>query len=381
MEFANQVYINTFSVILIITTLSSLYRPLFKKNSFSSPDEVLFFLFAVSIGTILILDIVLWLVEGYPNLLSRRAYIVSYVIYFSLHLIPPSIFIMYTDYILFGSMKRIRRILNIMIPANILVILISATTPWTEILFTINSENSYVRGVGFPVFAFVILAATLFSVVLMASGRKKRSHRVIFTLMLFPVMVTIAGLLQSLYFGLAITWSTPVIFIVAAAFNIQKAQIHTDHLTGLMNRRSFEEEFLQYLRKNSKRKSFGGILLDLNNFKLINDTWGHRMGDKALMEAADILRSVVEEEDTVARVGGDEFVILMPDGSPDRLKQKIDKINYVTSTLRKNEDHPYTLTFSIGSGTYDTEDSSMDGEKFLNQLDALMYKNKAHSRQ
>ena len=180
MEYANQIYINIFSVILIFTTLFSLYQSQLKKNSPLSPDEILYFLLAVSVGTILTIDVLLWVVEGYPKLISRRAYMGWYVVYFALHLIPSSIFIMYTDYVLFGSLVRILRILKIVIPANIIVILTSATNPWTEVLFSIDSSNHYARGQGFHIFVFLILAATLFAVLLMIIGRRKRSLRILF---------------------------------------------------------------------------------------------------------------------------------------------------------------------------------------------------------
>ena len=105
------------------------------------------------------------------------------------------------------------------------------------------------------------------------------------------------------------------------------------------------------------------------------------MGTKPSWKLPIFFASVVKEGDTIARIGGDEFVILMSDGSPDRLKQEIDRIHKLTSLHRKDRDHPYDLTFSIGSSTYTNEYSEMDGEDFLNKLDALMYIDKAHSKQ
>ncbi len=87
----------------------------------------------------------------------------------------------------------------------------------------------------------------------------------------------------------------------------------TDELTGLLNRRGFEDR-LQSEMATARRVGEGGVLIfiDLDDFKPINDSFGHAAGDEVLRQAAGLLRANVRESDCVGRLGGDEFVVLMP---------------------------------------------------------------------
>jgi diguanylate cyclase (GGDEF)-like protein len=93
------------------------------------------------------------------------------------------------------------------------------------------------------------------------------------------------------------------------AFSKSQLQASTDPLTGLLNRRSFEER-ASILVSSAQR--FGLIMADLDNFKTLNDVYGHSAGDRALRRFAQVLRSTTRPEDAVARIGGEEFVVLVP---------------------------------------------------------------------
>jgi diguanylate cyclase len=92
-----------------------------------------------------------------------------------------------------------------------------------------------------------------------------------------------------------------------------------DALTGLPNRRLLEKKFgLCCLGQQRKGDSFAFLLMDMDHFKDINDTWGHDAGDEVLVETGRRLVAALRETDTVARLGGDEFAVLLPD-TCDRL--------------------------------------------------------------
>jgi diguanylate cyclase (GGDEF)-like protein/PAS domain S-box-containing protein len=89
-----------------------------------------------------------------------------------------------------------------------------------------------------------------------------------------------------------------------------------DDLTGLMNRRRFQEELERHLAEGRRYGLTGALLvLDLDDFKAVNDTHGHSAGDRVLRDVADALRSRLRETDIVARLGGDEFAVLLPRGT------------------------------------------------------------------
>lgn len=103
-----------------------------------------------------------------------------------------------------------------------------------------------------------------------------------------------------------------------------------DPLTDLYNRRIFED-LLKYEVSRAKRKNykFSLILIDLDNFKYINDTYGHHIGDIVLKSVADILEASIRDGDLVARIGGDEFVILLSE-------TELEKALIVAERIRKN---------------------------------------------
>jgi len=124
-----------------------------------------------------------------------------------------------------------------------------------------------------------------------------------------------------------------------------------DELTGLHNRRSFITFFEQQLKVTHRAKKKGVYLLfiDLDKFKWINDTLGHKVGDQALVDAARIFKETFRQADLIARLGGDEFVILLTDDfeevHADSLKRRL--FEYLEAWNQK-EERPYRLSMSVG---------------------------------
>lgn len=151
----------------------------------------------------------------------------------------------------------------------------------------------------------------------------------------------------------------------------------TDELTTLVNRRGFSEAFDRELDRTNRGQTKGGLLLmiDLDNFKVINDTYGHAAGDAALRLVADTLKTTVRRMDIAARLGGDEFVILFSNaevmGAVDRAQQLAMRLNSLT--LRwQGEKIP--VRASIGMRAYAAGDTV---ETVLHGADCAMYDVKA----
>ena len=154
----------------------------------------------------------------------------------------------------------------------------------------------------------------------------------------------------------------------------------TDDLTGLYNRRGFVT-IAEKLEKIAKRQKKGFFILfaDLDGLKKINDTWGHQEGDAALIDMANILKATYRESDVIARISGDEFVVIPVGTSGNdtrivvtRLQQNIDAHN----AGRKKD---YTLSFSWGLSYYDPEKPASVYE-LVSQADKLMYEQKKRSQ-
>ncbi len=160
---------------------------------------------------------------------------------------------------------------------------------------------------------------------------------------------------------------------------IRQMALH-DPLTGLPNRRLLQEVAnveLAQARRNGKKIAV--LFLDLDRFKEINDTLGHETGDRLLKETAIRLKSVVRTSDTVARIGGDEFNVLLPDiAHPEYSSEAAQKIlNEIRKPFRLNG-HELIISTSIGISVF--PDDSEDFPALLRYADIAMYYAKEHGR-
>jgi len=149
-----------------------------------------------------------------------------------------------------------------------------------------------------------------------------------------------------------------------------------DELTGLYNRRGFFT-LIEHQLKLAKRKKTGMFLLyaDLDDLKSINDTWGHREGDVALIETAKILRKNYRESDIIARIGGDEFVVF-PAGTSDDDSEKILGRLYNAFLHHRLQHTPgYKLSISAGVSLYHP-DTPCSIDELLALGDKSMYERK-----
>lgn len=124
-----------------------------------------------------------------------------------------------------------------------------------------------------------------------------------------------------------------------------------DALTGLPNRRLLDDRLTQAMAAVSRSNNFGALMfLDLDNFKSLNDSHGHGVGDLLLIEAADRLKHCVREMDTVARFGGDEFVVMLSQLDLDKT-ESITQAEIIAEKLRVALAEPYRLTIKHAAGT------------------------------
>lgn len=153
-----------------------------------------------------------------------------------------------------------------------------------------------------------------------------------------------------------------------------------DTLTGLPNRTLFLDR-LEHEMAVARRRGRGGALLflDLDNFKSINDTLGHNIGDRLLIAVADRLRALVREADTVARMGGDEFTVLLPEaGGRDSVADVATRICQALYKVFLVEGHELFVSASVGISTYPEDGNSVS--TLMKLADMAMYRAKAAGR-
>ncbi len=153
-----------------------------------------------------------------------------------------------------------------------------------------------------------------------------------------------------------------------------------DELTGLPNRNTLNRHFDQAIAVHRRdRRAFAVLFLDLDRFKVVNDSLGHAVGDVLLRQVADRLRRHLREGDTVARLGGDEFVFLIGSfDSPDALAHLAQRLVDQISEPYRLEDKDYHVTVSIGISMF--PDDGEDPVSLMQTADAAMYRAKELGR-
>jgi diguanylate cyclase (GGDEF)-like protein len=149
-----------------------------------------------------------------------------------------------------------------------------------------------------------------------------------------------------------------------------------DSLTGLYNRHRFQTELGRLLTESERRQSQGALLFfDLDEFKYINDTFGHRAGDAMLIRVAGAVSALVRRNEVIARLGGDEFAVLLPDADEAQAVQLAERIVRSISQIPfRFEQQNLRLTTSLGIAFYPQHGS--DTEELVARADAAMYQAK-----
>ena len=168
-------------------------------------------------------------------------------------------------------------------------------------------------------------------------------------------------------------WLVLAIGRVLFCINAQKESSYVDVLSGLFNRQ-YLNKLLLHSKKGNAVRALAGIMLDIDDFKSINDRFGHIVGDHAIFSAGKILRTSVGDQGIVCRYGGDEFIILMYIRSQKEITDMIDTIKAQVTLFNESEKKPYKIEFSIGYSTFESKQESIDN--FLKKIDAYMYEDK-----
>ena len=304
---------------------------------------------------------------------------VSIFFYYLLYSLIAYIFTLYADYELYPDNNRFKkRAVIYSIPAVVMVVMCVASF-WNGWYFVIDENNSYLRGslfyiptiISFGYILYILRMLTMYKRNnLLETNAQKDLYKRLF---IFPMTPCVGAILQIMLPGSVWIFPGTTLAILTNYIAIQNGYMARDHLTGLYNRSQLEN-FMNYQLKNLKKGNyFFLILLDLDKFKQINDTYGHVVGDDALIHAAKLLRgSCKRRADYVARLGGDEFVIIGQCEDTEAVDMIIKRMHDVADDFNRTGKKPYNIYFSAGYVIYDgSEYATLD--ILLSEADRKMY--------
>jgi diguanylate cyclase (GGDEF)-like protein len=294
---------------------------------------------------------------------------------FLLNPILSSLWLLYAHYQVFHKERKTRQWLYLVYAINAVNVVMLVLSQFFGWFYYIDSDNIYHRGplFWFPVSITVALILTAF--VLIIANRKKIEKKHYFSLVFFAFPPFMCSILQFIFYGISLVLNSVVLSLLIVSFNIQDRSIYIDYLTGVNNRKKLEIYMKEKISTSTENKTFSAILIDMNNFKSINDTFGHAMGDDALETSVKLLKSCLRANDFIARFGGDEFYIILDISNRNDLEETVCRINNCFEKYNESSSKPYKLDFSMGYSVYDYL-SRMKVEDFEKQIDMLMYKNK-----
>ena len=153
----------------------------------------------------------------------------------------------------------------------------------------------------------------------------------------------------------------------------------TDALTGIQNRRYFDDALKEYLIEFRRiEKPIGLMILDLDHFKQINDTYGHHVGDEVLKAVGKCLKDLTRYHDVVARLGGEEFAIIVPNIDGELLQKLAERVRRAISALPITSGNiRLTITTSVGLAIWDRRETA---EQFVERADKMLYEAKRQGR-
>ncbi|MDD3413844.1 MAG: diguanylate cyclase [Lachnospiraceae bacterium] len=267
----------------------------------------------------------------------------------------------------------LKRFMNISLGIlSIICCAMVVSTVFNEKIFYYDEAQIYHRGPFFWVPMLIMFIMMVMIEVFVLSQKSKMEANHYKSLVLFLIFPLIGWGLQLLIFGLpfaliSVTFAAQVIFT-----NIQNRSMNTDYLTGVFNRQALDGYIKNKIEREKKRHSFSAILLDIDSFKNINDSYGHHEGDRVLVNTAKLLRASVGYKDFIARYGGDEFCVVFHTDDPATLEAAVKHIYKKLNDFNKNSKKQYQLSFSIGGAVFDSSKGT-DADEFFKEIDKKMY--------
>ena len=241
-------------------------------------------------------------------------------------------------------------------------------------IFYINEYNQYVRGPNNSVLFWLAIGLIgyflcVYEYIVYKTGG----------IQLFPISSVVGPLLvgivvQMFNYGVLVIWAAAAVSITGVILGLQNEMIFRDNLTGVYNRHFFDN--INNIIK--KKHPFGLMFLDLNEFKFINDQYGHEAGDEVLKTVVKLMRKVVGFSGTIIRYGGDEFIILINSEDEQEMQEYVQNVKDEIIDYNLESGKPYNISVAAGYCI-----TSLEPDKLMeavNVADKYMYIDKENDK-
>lgn len=320
------------------------------------------------------LDIATWALSGVAG---EEIRIISYFtncLYFVFSVAFCFVMSAFLEYNINYSEKAYNFLKKVFIPLLILNCIITLLSIPFGLYFFLDQNNNYIRGplnfvsacLGFFSLFFVYLR-----IILIYKEESKNLKSVLTIGLLIPLafnilQVTNISPVPVLFPSVTLSVLFFYLFLISNSLNI-------DYLTGLQNKRGINRFFDNL--PNIISSYLAVIFIDLNDFKTINDVYGHKEGDLAIVTFSKIITKVTRKNDLAARIGADEFLITVIVNNEEELKLIIRRIETELDLCNKILNKPYNLSMSCGSIIVNPN-IPFDKDKIISDADRIMYKQK-----
>lgn len=369
------IVLDIFAVILMLIFLFNNI----KRKDYRTVDQRIYNALVVTIVVVSLIDILAWFVDGKTFIFAYELNKISNALLYALAPLCGLVWTVFVDFEVYKDTKRFKKLIayaSIPFWINLLGSLFSI---FFDCYFSVNQNNIFERNMPYSLLPFIIsLLYALYAAVITVRNRDRFSSRNFYPILSYMVIPLICTIVQACWYGLSLVCSGFALSMVIIYIKVQNELTVTDYLTGLSNRSHLVFYLESECRKAKSDKELYGLMIDMDNFKSINDTYGHVEGDKAIEQFSEILRKNATQDTFIARYAGDEFVIIVKLSKDESILNFIAKLEKSVENFNRHSGLDYILDYSLGYTKYSSNETY---KEFLSRMDVNMYAEKNKKRE
>lgn len=361
--------VNIICIVILLMIMEKIHDENKTLRTFNTYKKLL-----ISIIVFSTFDLIAGVFKGTMFPISKMILLISNTLYFFFGILNAYYFNEYlgirTEFIK-DNKRKVIRVLPVIIVSVLLILNLLFKN-----LFYLDEYNLYYRG-GMLFLYYVISYSYFISVIInlfSAWKTEKISHQELKRLMVFALIPVLSLVVQIFNYGITLIGVGFTISVLMIFLDGEKNNSTIDELTGVNNRRAFN--IFGNKLFNDKNDGIFLMLMDANDFKKINDVYGHLVGDKALIDIANMLKATIKntkKDYFLARLGGDEFIIVGNCDNETTIKELITNIKKEETRVNSNH-NPYRISMSIGYAIKNDNHHTL--ANLIMDADAKMYLNK-----